>query len=786
MEQLKEVGRPIVRVDAFDKVTGRAKFTDDLCPKPCLEAKILHATIGNGLVISIDTSEAEKVPGVVGVFTCFDVPDIAYPVGGHPWYADRDASHRDIADRKLLDDRVRIYGDNIAVVVGEDTVACDRALKLIKVEYEEWPVIYDPAESLAAGAQEGGAEHPVQTRKPDNLVGHSLAVTPDDKLAEMGYKTVDDAIMDPKYHHVKLHIESREQSQVHIESCISYCYMENNKIVCVSSTQIPHVVRRVIGQALGIPWGDVRVIKPYIGGGFGTKQDVHYEPLNAWVCKMVGGRCVRMEISREELFWDTSGRQPKSFDVEASWDDDMNLHARKITALSNTGGYGHHGHALVLNSVNSFRWLYHTQEKAVRCEASTVYTNGPHTGAMRAYGVPEGNWAAECLMGDIAYDMGWDGVEFRLKNVYTDKFVDEFTPNGVIAAHTCAIPECVEKGKAYIEWDKKKKEYANETGPIRHGVGVAFFVYKTAVAPFALETATAAVTLNQDGSIQLQMGATEIGQGADTVFSQMAAEAIGVRTEDVHIVSFQDTDVTPYDPGAYASRQTYVSGTAVRKAGESLRKKILDYARFIYPRAQGQLTIDQGVIYDSVGNKVCDLATLGIESYYNMDQAQQLHAHETVNVHTNAIAGGCTFADVTVDMPLGKVTVNKIINVQDSGRLINPKLVEQQIHGGMAQGIGYGLFEELQVNEKTGRVLNPTLLDYKIPTMMDVPDLKADFVEAPDPTGPYGNKAVGETPVISPAAAIRDAILDATGCKFYVEPMTPQRLFEGFKEAGLI
>ncbi len=786
MEKLKEVGRPIKRVDAADKVTGRAKFTDDLCPKPCLEAKILHSTIGNGRVISIDASEALKVPGVVAVFTCFDVPDIVYPVGGHPWYADRDASHRDIADRKLLDDRVRIYGDNIGVVVAEATVACDRALKLLKVEYEEWPVVYDPKESLALGAAEGGAEHPVQDRKPDNLVAHTLAVTSDDKLAALGYSSVEDAINDPAYHHVSLHMESREQSQVHIETCTSYCYMENNKIVCVSSTQIPHVVRRVIGQALGIPWGDVRVIKPYIGGGFGTKQDVHYEPLNAWVCKMVGGRCVRMEISREELFWDTSGRQPKSFDVEASWDDDMNLHARKICAYSNTGGYGHHGHALVLNSVNSFRWLYHTQEKAVRCEAYTAYTNGPHTGAMRAYGVPEGNWAAECLMGDIAYDMGWDGVEFRLKNVYTDQFVDEFTPGGVIAAHTCAIPECVEKGKAYIEWDKKKREYANETGPIRHGVGVSFFVYKTAVAPFALETATAAVTLNQDGTIQLQMGATEIGQGADTVFSQMAAEAIGVRTEDVRIVSFQDTDVTPYDTGAYASRQTYVSGTAVKKAGETLRKKILDYARFAYPNAQGELTLEDGVVLDALGHKVVDLATLGLDSYYNMDHACQLHAHETINVHTNAIAGGCTFADVTVDMPLGKVTVNKIINVQDSGRLINPKLVEQQIHGGMAQGIGYGLFEELQIDPKTGRVLNPTLLDYKIPTTMDLPDLAADFVEKPDPTGPYGNKAVGETPAISPAAAIRDAILDATGCKFYVEPMTPQRLFEGFKEAGLI
>ena len=780
MEQLREVGRPVVRVDAYDKVTGRAKFTDDLCPKPCLEAKIYHATIGNGVVKSIDTFEAEKVPGIVAVFTCFDVPDIYYPVAGHPWYADSAAAKRDQADRKLLDSRVRIYGDNIAVVVGEDTVCCDRALKKIKVEYEEYPVVYDPIESMK------GTNPPVQDRKPDNIVAHSLARTSEENLAKAGYKTVEEALEDPKYHHVSIHAESREQSQVHIETCVSYCYMKGGKIVCVSSTQIPHVVRRVIGQALGIPWGDVRVIKPYIGGGFGTKQDVHYEPLNAWICKQIGGRCVKLELSREELFWDTSGRQPKSFDIECSYDDDMNLHARKIVAYSNTGGYVHHGHALVLNSVNSFRWLYHTQEVATHSEAFTIHTNGPHTGAMRAYGVPEGNWAAECLMGDIAYDNGWDGVEFRLKNVYTDKFVDEFTPGGVIAAHTCGIPECVAKGKEYIEWDKKRAEYANETGPIRHGVGVAFFVYKTAVAPFALETATAAVTLNQDGSVQLQMGATEIGQGADTVFSQMAAEAIGVDTEDIHVVSFQDTDVTPYDSGAYASRQTYVSGTAVKKAGETLHKKIIDYAHYLFPSAQGELTLRDHKIYDVVGNVVCTLPELALEAYYNLDAANQLHAHETINVHTNSIAGGCTFADVTVDMPLGKVTVNKIINVQDSGRLINPKLVEQQIHGGMAQGIGYGLFEEIQVDHKTARVLNPTLLDYKIPTTMDLPDLKADFVEKPDPTGPYGNKAVGETPAISPAAAIRDAILNATGCKFYVEPMTPQRLFEGFKKEGLI
>lgn len=780
MEQLREVGRPVKRVDAYDKVTGRAMFTDDLCPKPCLVAKILHSTIGNGRVVSMDTTEAKKVPGVVGVFTCFDVPDIRYPVAGHPWYADSAAAKRDKADRKLLDDRVRIYGDNIAAVVAEDNVAAERALKLIKVEYEEYPVVYDARESMK------GTNPPVQDQWPDNLAAHTLAVTPDDKLQKLGYSSFDEAINDPKYHHFAIQTHTGEQSQVHIEVCVSYCYMENGKLVCVSSTQIPHICRRIIGQALGIPWGNVRVVKPYIGGGFGTKQDIHFEPLNAWLCQQVGGRCVKLELTREECFWDTSGRQPKDFEVEANVGDDMRLHARSIKGWSNTGGYIHHGHALVLNSVNSFRWLYHTCEDAVRCEAWTIFTNGPHTGAMRAYGVPEGIWTAECLMGDIAHDMGWDGVEFRLKNAIMPGYIDEFSPGNTIMYRTDGLRACVERGREYIQWDKKKKEYANETGPIRHGVGVAFFVYKTAVAPFALETATCQVTLNQDGSFQLQMGATEIGQGADTVFCQMAAEAIGVDTEDIHIVSFQDTDVTPYDAGAYASRQTFVSGTACKQAGQKLRQKILDFATGLYPDSLGQLDLHDHAIFDEAGNQVCTLASLALEAYYNVHQNDQLSARATVNIHFNAIATGCTFCDVTVDMPLAKVTINKIISVQDNGQTINPKLVQQQIHGGMAQSIGFALSEEVLVDPKTGRVRNPTLLDYKIPTMMDVPDLEAENVQTYDPMGPYGNKAVGETPIISPAPAIRDAILDATGVKFYTMPMTPQRLFEGFKKEGLI
>ena len=259
------------------------------------------------------------------VFTCFDVPDTKFPVAGHPWYTASAAQKRDVADRKLLDDRVRIYGDNIAAVVAEDEVAADRALRKIKVEYEEYPVTYDPREP--------------QARTPCRATDNAATPSPDQDNSRPGYP----ASGPRPYHHFAFHAFTGEQSQAHIEVCVSYCYEENGKLTCVSSTQIPHICRRIIGQALDIPWGSVRVIKPYIGGGFGTKQDIHFEPLNAWLCHQVGGRCVKLELSREECFWDTSGRQPKDFEVEASVGDDMRLHARSIKAWSNTGGYIHHG-----------------------------------------------------------------------------------------------------------------------------------------------------------------------------------------------------------------------------------------------------------------------------------------------------------------------------------------------------------------------------------------------------------------------------------------------------------
>ena len=351
-------------------------------------------------------------------------------------------------------------------------------------------------------------------------------------------------------------------------------------------------------------------------------------------------------------------------------------------------------------------------------------------------------------------------------------------------------------------------------------VGMAMFMYKTGVYPISLETASARMVLNQDGSLQLCMGATEIGQGADTVFTQMAAETTGIRADRIYIVSTQDTDTTPFDTGAYGSRQTYVSGMACKACGEKLRRRILEYAAYMLNHEGKDLSktvykdlvnqaaaqvrealglsgeeeireemldlADSRILAGKGGRELLDLAVVAEVAFYSRDRSRHITAEVTHQCRSNTFASGCCFVDVEVDMPLGLVTVKEIINVHDSGTLINPETALGQVHGGMSMGLGFGLSEELLVDEKTGRVLNDNLLDYKIPTAMDVPDLKAEFVILEDPTGPYGNKALGEPPAIPVAPAIRNAILHATGVHMNRAPMTAQRLIEKFREQNLI
>lgn len=758
------IGKSVKRVDAFEKVTGRAKYTDDLCDKNAYVAKILHATIAHGTVRTIDTSEAEKIPGVIKIVTCFDVPKIYFPTAGHPWSTDE--SHQDVADRLLLTDRVRFYGDDVAAVVAENDVAAAQALRAIRVEYDQEPFVLDVMDAMRDGAPQ------LHEAYPGNILKHTTIRKGDyaEAIKEPGLITVEGWYDTPTVQHC------------HIENGISYAYMEQGRIVVVSSTQIPHICRRVVGQALGIPWGKVRVIKPYIGGGFGNKQDILYEPLCAYLSTVVGGRLVKLDVSREETFVSNRVRHAIRIHIISHIRPDGSFAARKIECFSDQGAYASHGHSIVAKCMGCFPQLYPCDH--IEGDAYTVFTNKSVGGAMRGYGIPQAMFAMECHAEDIARRLKIDSLEFRQAYLMPKGYEDGFSKN---VNHEDSFRQCLAKGEAYIQYRKKRKEYAEQTGPIRRGVGMAAIWYNTGVWPIALETSACRMVLNQDGTIQIQLGETEIGQGADTAFAQMAAEAVGIPFEDVHTVSSQDTDITPFGTAAYASRQTYMAGFAIRQTATILRDKILSCATELTRQMKENLDLINGNIVRVTDGKILmTLGDLATERLYSMSHNEHITAESTYQIKNNAYSFGAAFAEVEVDIEACKVKVLDIISVHDCGRLINPALAEAQVHGGMSMGLGYGLCEKLLYDEKTGKPLNNNLLDYKLSTFMDHPDLHAAFVENYEPTSAFGTKALGEPPACGIAPAIRNAVEQATGVAINETPLTPHVLFREFSEHGLI
>ena len=758
------IGQSVKRVDALDKVTGRAKYTDDLADKGALVAKILHATIAHGQVKSMDVSAAQAIPGVVKVVTCFDVPPYKFPTAGHPWSTD--PAHQDVADRLLLTKHIRFYGDDIAAVVAEDEVAAQQALRAIKVEYETFPFVLDAQEAMKPEAPQLHEEY------PGNILNHTSI-----RLGNYA-----EAIKEPGLIKVEGWYDTPTVQHCHIENHIAYAYQEGKRITVVASTQIPHIVRRIVGQALGIPWGDVRIIKPYIGGGFGNKQDALYEPLCAYLSTVVGGRLVKLDVSREETFVCNRVRHAIRTHIISWVRPDGSFAARKIECFSDQGAYASHGHGVVAKGMGAFPQLYPCPN--VEGDAYSVFTNKPAAGAMRGYGIPQAMFAGECHMEDVARALGADSIQFRKDHRMPVGYVDGFSKNENYAD---SLGQCMEKGMEYLDYERKRKEYANQTGPVRRGVGMALFWYNTAVWPISLESSSCRMVLNQDGSIQLQLGETEIGQGADTAFAQMAADTVGIPVDMVHTVSTQDTDLTPFGTGAYASRQTYVGGFAIKQTGLLLKERILLYAKELTRQDVNNLDIQEGYIVRTTdGRKLMSLGELATEALYSLTHSQHMTAESTYQIKNNAYSFGCSFAEVEVDIPLCKVKLIDMVNVHDCGRLINPALAEAQVHGGMSMAIGYGLSEQLLFDPKTGKPLNNNLLDYKLSTTMDHPDLAARFVENYEPTSPFGTKALGEPPACSGAPAIRNAILNATGVAIDRAPITPHVLFAKFKEAGLL
>lgn len=758
------VGISEKRVDAFEKVTGRAKYTDDLADRNFYIAKVFRSTIANGVVKSIDISEAEKIPGVIKIITCFDVPQNKFPTAGHPWSTD--PNHQDVADRLLLTSRVRYYGDDVAAVIAENEVAANQALRAIKAEYEEYPFVLDQIEAMKDGAPV------VQENYKNNILAHTALTSGDyaEAIKEEGLVRFEGWYDTPPVQHC------------HIENHICYAYEEAGRIVVVSSTQIPHIVRRIVGQALGIGWGKVRIIKPYIGGGFGNKQDALYEPLCAYLSTQVGGRPVKLDLTREETFACNRVRHAIRVHLITYARPDGTFVARKCESYSNQGAYTSHGHSIAKKGLSAFCQLYRCE--AYEADAYTVFTNMVSAGAMRAYGIPQITFAMESHIEDIAKGLGIDSISLRQKNLMEVGYTDNFSKN---VNYYDSINQCIAKGREYIKWDEKLEKYKNQTGPVRRGVGMSVFWYNTAVWPISLETSSCRMVLNQDGSIQMQMAETEIGQGADTVFAQMASEVLGINFKDVHVMSSQDTDITPFGTGAYASRQTYVAGFSIKQTGLLLRDKIFEHVNKLKSIDKDLLDIVEGnIVYKENGKFIMTLSELATEVLYSLTNCEHITAESTSQVKSNAYSFGCCFAEVEVDIPLCKTKVIDIINVHDCGRLINPQLASAQVHGGMSMAIGYGLSEQLLYDEKTGKPLNNNLLDYKLSTTMDHPHLEAQFVENPEPTSPFGTKALGEPPAVPAAPAIRNAILNATGVSVDKLPLNPHNLFVRFKEEGLI
>ena len=759
------VGKSVARVDAFDKVTGRTKYYEDRMPAGALYIRIKHAEIAHGFVKSVDTAAAEAIDGVVKVLTCFDVPDIPFPTAGHPW--SMDPGHQDVADRHLLNRHVRYYGDDVAVVIAENEVAAMQGVRALKVEYEELPFVLDVQKAMEPNAPQ------IHENYPGNILKHT-------DIRKGDYAA---AIQEPGLIKVEGWYETPTVQHCHIENHGCYAYEENGRVVVVSSTQIPHIIRRIVGQALGRPWADVEIIKPYIGGGFGNKQDALYEPLCAWCSTQVNGRCVRIDCSREETFVSNRVRHAIRFHIVSWLRKDGQLAARKVECFSNQGAYASHGHSICAKALGSFAQIYPCDH--MECDGWTVFTNRPAAGAMRGYGMPQASFADEANIDECAAAVGMDPLEYRMKFIMPKDYHDAFSGN---TNYFDSFRACLEKGRDAMDYDRRKAEFAKDTGSVRRGIGAASFWYNTGVYPISLETASNRMQLNLDGTVTMQCGETEIGQGADTAYAQMTAKAVGLKSyKDVHVVSCQDTDITPTGLGAYASRQTYMEGFAIDQTGRLLRQKILAYAAEMLGCSAEELDIVEGnVVRKDSGAVEMDLSHLAMTAQYNPVHSEHITAESTATIRSNAYSFGCTFAEVEVDIPMCKVTLKRIVNIHDCGSLINPALAEAQVHGGMSMGIGYGLSEQLLFDEKTGKPLNNNLLDYKLSTVMDHPDLEALFVENAEPTSPFGTKALGEPPACSPAPAIRSAIYNATGVSIDTTPITPHVLYRAFKEAGLI
>lgn len=763
-----EVSRKNRKIDGLSIVTGKAKYADDFDLPGTLQVKVLRSPYASARIRKINTGRAKKFPGVVKILTWRDLPHRLYsPAGtGHP--------EPSPYDQYVLDKIVRYVGDEVAIVAAETEAAAEEALKLIEVEYEVLTPLFDPRKAMSKGAPVVHAEKEAHMLIPVLYEPEKNHVA--EVHAEIG--DVDQALEEAEVV-IEREYEAQFASHVPTEPHCAHSYLdENGRLVVIAATQVPFHGRRKLAALFDIPVKQVRVIKPRLGGGFGGKQDVIIEPYVAAVT-LKTGRPAKYRFTRTEVFIASRMRHRIICRAKFGADKKGDVQAFDLYALSDTGSYGTQGFTVTGNVGQ--RTLPLLNRPHMRFRADVVYTNHPIPAAYRGYGGTQGIFATVGTLDELIDQLKLDPINFYLNNtVRADSRVpilEQLGEGGASAPdwiRSCELAACITQGARAFGW-KKKRNRPKDTGRYRRGIGMTIMMQGSAI-PF-IDMAGAFIKMNDDGSFNLMMGATELGQGSDTVLAQIAAEVLTVKTDDI-IVYSSDTDLTPFDKGAYASSTTYLSGNAVREAAEKVREQILDVGAKLLAAARDKVYLKDAGVIDSEGKSVT-LNQIALTSLYQNDQFQ-IAAVASNLAKESPPPYAADFAEVEVDTYTGKVRVIKYVQAIDCGTPINPDLVRGQSVGGIVNGLSYALTEQYIFDGK-GKMLNPGYGYYKIFGTRDIPDITTIFVPSYEPTGPFGAKSMSELSINGGLPVISNAVFNAVGVRLRKPPFTPDKVLEAME-----
>lgn len=754
---MNSVGKGVIKKDAMALVTGQPVYCDDLAPKDCLIVKLLRSPHAYAKIKSIDTSIAKRIPGIEAIYTYEDVPTSRFTLAGQSY------PEPSPYDRRILENVVRYVGDEVAIVAGANEDCVDRALKAIKVDYEVLEPLLDFEKSI---------DNAIVIHEEDdykclceigndvkrNIVssGESVVGDVDAVLKEC------DVVLERDYH-------TKANAQAMMETMRSYCYIDTyGRLNCVSSTQIPFHVRRILSNALEIPKSKINVIKPRIGGGFGAKQTACCEIFTAFVTWKLK-KPSKIVYTREETFAASNSRHEMKMHVRIGATKDGKIEAIDLYTLSNQGAYGEHGPTTIGLAGHKSLPLYN-HVKASRFTYDVVYTNTMRAGAYRGYGATQGQFAVESIINELADELNMDPCEIRFKNMTRENEVLSQYYNEELNA--CALDRCLEKAMEMIDY--KNKPLRRDMGDFVRGLGVSLSMQGSGIS--GLDVGSVEIKLQDDGFYTLSIGATDMGTGCDTILAQMVAECMDCDVDQV-VTSSLDTDHAPYDTGSYASSTTYVTGMAVVKACEKLRNSILEAAAGFFNVDKEDIEFDGKKINTLDHVHEMSLAEFA-DTCFNGGIAKALIASDSHMSPTSPPPFMVGIAEVDVDKLTGEIKVHDYVSVVDCGTVINPNLARVQAEGGIVQGIGMALSEDITYSNE-GKMRNRNFLQYKLPTRVDVPSVRVEFESSYEDNGPFGAKSIGEVVINTPTSAIASAIKHAMGVQVRTLPITAEKVLLG-------